>query len=216
MTQDRDPGFAYHEKMAQVLALLVLEVADRADMPFNMTSYGARALGWYDELAQFVAEEQGKKRDGHGGKGLDLKPLKEAVEFMMKNMIEFDAKPVEWDGGAAGAGGDGFVDVETEVKAVHRISHNARMANFEAHLLEDEGVWGRGWWKHVLMAPKVSTRNLSSLYTANWCLQRDNGHEPEYFPSIRDAVEDGEWVIAQEFVGKVADRVRRASDKILN
>jgi hypothetical protein len=34
-----DPGFQYHEVLAQILALLILEYAERPVMPFDMTGY---------------------------------------------------------------------------------------------------------------------------------------------------------------------------------
>ena len=47
-------------------------------------------------------------------------------------------------------------------------------------------------------------------------LQRDNGHEVTYFPSIRDAIDARDWDAAQENVKKVAKKLVAATDKILN
>lgn len=46
--------------------------------------------------------------------------------------------------------------------------------------------------------------------------QKENAYEVEYFPSIRDAVDAGNWEAAQENVYKVAQKLKAATDKILN
>lgn len=43
-----------------------------------------------------------------------------------------------------------------------------------------------------------------------------SGDEPGYFPGIRDAVENGDWKLAQEQVERVAKRIDKASYKLLN
>jgi len=141
-----DPNLDYLSAIAQILSLLILELADSSNMPFNMTNYAASALTWYSDLDSYVTKKASEQKQK-----LDLKPLKEAVELMQKNMPVFDDKVQEWTHDE----GDVFVEFDKSVSAIHRISHNARMANFDHHLVEEEGLWKREWFKHVLMAPKV-------------------------------------------------------------
>lgn len=141
-----DPDFEYPSTIAQILSLLTLELADSSNMPFNMTNYASSALEWLTDLEQYATKKAPAR-----GKKLDLKSLKEAVDMMQKNMPEFDQKIEEWSHDGS------FIEIDESLTAIHRISHNARMANFEHHLLEDEGTWGRPWFKHVLMAPKVGS-----------------------------------------------------------
>ncbi|RPB21031.1 Zn-dependent exopeptidase [Terfezia boudieri ATCC MYA-4762] len=186
-----DPNLDYPFAIAQILSLLILELADSSNMPFNMTNYATSVLAWYSDLNSYAKEKSSEQKQK-----LDLKPLKDAVELMQRNMPIFDDKIQKW---THGEGDESFIEFDGSVSAVHRISHNARMANFEHHLVEEEGLWGREWFKHVLMAPK-----------------RDNGHEVTYFPSIRDAIDAGDWKAAQENVKRVAKRLVAATDKILN
>ena len=150
-----DPNFDYPLAMAQILALLILELADASNMPFNMTTYAEYTTSRFADLRKFATDKATATKQ----KSLDFKPLEEAVELMQKNMPIFDDKINEW----THPKDEPLIEFDGTVAAVHRISHNARMANFEHHLLEEEGVWGRTWYKHVLVAPSVSTPALSQF-----------------------------------------------------
>lgn len=146
----RDPNLSYPYTMAQILSLLILELADSSNMPFNMTNYASHVSSWFSDLEAHV----NMKASGVGNqrKSLDLTSLQDAVELMQRNMPLFDNKVAEW---TDEDDGDFSVELDSGVSAVHRVHHNARMANFEHHLVMEEGLWGRQWFKHVLMAPKV-------------------------------------------------------------
>lgn len=146
----RDPNLDYPYTMAQILSLLILELADSSNMPFNMTNYASHASSWFSDLEAHV----NMKASGVGNqrKSLDLTSLQDAVELMRQNMPLFDNKVAEW---ADEDDGEFSADFDSGVSTVHRINHNIRMANFEHHLVMDEGLWGRPWFKHALMAPKV-------------------------------------------------------------
>jgi len=75
------------------------------------------------------------------------------------------------------------------------------MANFETHLLDLEeggGIPNRTQFKHVLFAPE-----LWSTYGAS------------IFPAVRDAVEAGQWELAQQQLEKAASILTKASKKLL-
>jgi len=42
-----------------------------------------------------------------------------------------------------------------------------------------------------------------------------SGYDEAFFPAIRDAVEAGEWELAQKQVDKTADIIKRASKKLV-
>ena len=56
---------------------------------------------------------------------------------------------------------------------------------------------GREQFKHIIFAPQA------------W-----NGYDAQYFPSIRDAIEAEDWVLAQQQVVRVADKLSYASRKL--
>lgn len=190
-----DPDFNYHKAMAQVLAMLILELADTPQLPFNMTNYAVALDRYMQDLEGFI-ENKAKaspSQDSH----VDLGKLKEAIITAHTRLYEFDTKHEPWmdQMGTVMGGLDNY-------GTIHRNSRNARMSNFEEHLLDLDdggGLPGRQWFKHVVFSPEA------------W-----GGAEPGYFPGVRDAVDKGDWRLAQEQVEVIAKRIDRASWKLLN
>lgn len=199
-----DPGFEYHRAMAQIWALLIIDLSDRQLLPFDFQEYANNVADYVRDLEMYIA---GK------GKSLDMTSLNNAVEIFLQNAREFNEWGQAWSNLVFGAGG-GF---ESNTMAIKRISQNTRMANFETNLLDIEGggvsilspyfavvqliydtqLPGREQFKHVIFAPQA------------W-----NGYNAQYFPSIRDAVEDGNWDLAQQQVVRVAEILSYASQKL--
>lgn len=121
-----DPGFEYHKAMAQILALLVIDLSDRELLPFDFKEYANSVAGYVRDLELYIA---GK------GKSLDMTPMHDAVKIFIQNARDFDEWGQAWNNLVFGAGG-GF---ESNTMAVKRMSHNTRMANFETNLLDIEG-----------------------------------------------------------------------------
>lgn len=146
-----DPDFSYHKTMAQVLALLILELADTPLLPFNMTSYGVALESYIGDLQGFIRKKT--ESPSSGSAHVDLSSLIEAVRAAKLRLIEFDNRHEPWmdQVGTVMGGLDSY-------GTIHRNSRNARMSNFETHLLDLEdggGVPGREWFKHVIFAPQV-------------------------------------------------------------
>ncbi|KZF19781.1 glutamate carboxypeptidase Tre2 [Xylona heveae TC161] len=183
-----DPGFQYHKILAQVWALLILEIADTPVLPFDMFGY-AVAVGKYIEDVQVYAYS-------NMGGGLNFAPLREAAEVMAKNTETFEAWEMAWVQEVYGSGG-----FESNVIAIQRMSRNTRMAQFETDLLDllpGGGLPGREQFKHVIFAPQA------------W-----SGYDEAFFPGIRDAVDARDWPLAQKQIQKAADLIRSASEKLI-
>jgi hypothetical protein len=121
-----------------------------------------------------------------------------------------------WNQVGFGSGGA----FETNVMLMRRMRHNNRMAEFETHLLDlQEGggvsieishffcafpntllqLPGRTQFKHVIFAPQA------------W-----SGYDEAFFPSIRDAMDAGDWKEAQNQVEKVANILSAAVRNLVN
>lgn len=85
-----DPGFVYHKAMAQLWALLILELADSKLLPFDFKIYAEAVRGYVDDLQNY-AEAQGPKE------GLDLTSLHQAADDFTKNAAEFHAWNKVWE-----------------------------------------------------------------------------------------------------------------------
>lgn len=181
-----DPGFKYHEAAARIMILLILELADREILPFDFQIYA-------DAMHREVENLETYTNPSHY---LDYSSLHSAAQELAKSAKEFHAWSQEWSNTVYGAGGA----FESNVMAAKRISHNTRMANFETNLLDvDGGLPGREQYKHIFIGP-----------------QRWNGYGTSYFPGIRDAIEDNNWELAQEQIGKAAGIVSYAAKKLLH
>lgn len=91
-----DPGFVYHKTMAQVWALLILELADRELLPFNLVVYAEAVRNYVGDLQAYVRAKGPKD-------GLNLTTLYQAADDFTKNAVEFHAWDKAWED-AAGQG----------------------------------------------------------------------------------------------------------------
>lgn len=139
MAQQGDPGFAYHKVLAQAWALLILEMSDRPVLPFDMEVYSSSVIGYVNDLEDYANGKGAPwipasgERDSDARPTFDLTPLRTAAESFQANAIEFHDWDRAWTEIVQGSGG-----FESNIMAIKRMSHNNRMANFEAHLLDLE------------------------------------------------------------------------------
>ncbi|KAH8662875.1 hypothetical protein BGZ60DRAFT_380693 [Tricladium varicosporioides] len=188
-----DPGFLHHQVLAQIWSLLILEYADRLVMPFDISAYSASLTQWSIDLENW-AENKGANQEGNPK--WSTEPLREAVLEFATDAQTFEHWEEEWDRIVLGGGG-----FESAILAAHRKSHNTRMANFETHLLDLEeggGIPNRTQFKHVVFGPQL------------W-----SGYDTAYFPAVRDAIEAGDWALAQQQVEKAASIIKKASKKLV-
>lgn len=122
-----DPGFAYHRMITEIVGLMVLELADRYILPFDMSHYASRLESYVSSLEKWV---QGMKGDR-----LDLGAMKKAAKGLRKLSSDFGAWEVQWDSTVLGGGGW----ESSGMNAVRR-EYNDRMALFETKLLDADGV----------------------------------------------------------------------------
>ncbi|KAL8947719.1 MAG: hypothetical protein Q9222_006028, partial [Ikaeria aurantiellina] len=177
MAKFGDPGFRYHKAMAQIWALLILDLADRPLLPFDFNVYAREVAKYVDELERHVDAKRGTHPP------LNFKPLKDAARTFVSNAKIFEDWGTAWSDTVFDSGG-----FESNAMAIKRMSHNTRMGNFETNLLDvDGGLPGREQFKHTIFAPQL------------W-----DTYGTAYFPGVRDAADEGEWELAQRQLEKVA------------
>jgi hypothetical protein len=125
-----DPGFVYHTLLGQILGLLILELADRPIMPFDMDAYGRRINGWIDDLIKWSGKK-GLPKDGNNP--VNLTVLKEAGAGISKAVEHFEKWERQWQTTVVAASG-----WESNGLGTARDSYNTRMAHFETKLLDIE------------------------------------------------------------------------------
>ena len=198
----------YHHTLAQIWALLILEIADRPLLPYDLTKY-ADALSQYVESLRTDAKitftaASGKPGSKIAGSGLNLKPLDDAVANLKASTEQFHQFEDTWTRQVLGRGG-----LESNSYTFRRLDYNDRLSNFEADLLDiprssekqekrEYGIPGRTQFKHVVFGPKA------------W-----GGYDEAYFPAVRDMLGRRDFEGAQRMVDIAAHRIQQAGDNLV-
>lgn len=120
-----DPGFTYHGMMAEILGLLILELADRPVLPFDMAAYANALNKWVGELVEWT------KGKGVAEAGVDMKVLQEAAAEVTKAVGNFQEWEHVWQNSVLSA--NGWEPIRLGSK---RCDYNNQMAQFESGLLD--------------------------------------------------------------------------------
>jgi hypothetical protein len=185
-----------------VWALLILEVADRPILPFDLRVYADAINNDYLNNLQSYASAQFKKLSGkRDGKGLDIKPLRDAAQRLTEAAEEFHHFEDVWTSNVLSTGG-----LESGSYAKRRMEYNNALSKFETDLLDIpgppvdgdvHGVPGREQFKHIIFGPQA------------W-----SGYDEAFFPAIRDALDLGNWTLAQAQVEKAAKILTWATENL--
>ncbi|KAK4067183.1 uncharacterized protein Triagg1_7911 [Trichoderma aggressivum f. europaeum] len=189
MEQVLDPGFTYHGILAQVVGLILLDLADRPIMPFDMVNYGRSLETWVGDLESWANKEAEKKK--HKGV-LKFEDLKDAAATVSVKAQQFSKWEMEWDRLVIRSGG-----WETQELGAARIAYNNKMAMFETSLLDLElggGIPNRTQFKHVVFGPQL------------W-----SGYDEAFFPAVRDLVDAEAWDDANKYIAKTAALMKQAA-----
>ncbi|KAL2028469.1 hypothetical protein VTO58DRAFT_109499 [Aureobasidium pullulans] len=201
MTKFGDPEFQYHKTLAQVWALLILEIADRPIIPYDLNDYATFLSPTIDELEKDATTIASKLKTDIKKTPFSVQPLRDAVATFTEKAKEFHEFDEMWASKVL-AGSGGF---ETNAYALRRIEHNSRVIEFETDLLDlpttgeqgPYGVPGREQYKHVIFGPQL------------W-----DGYAAAFFPAVRDAVAEGRWEDAQQQLERAARILKQAAVKL--
>ncbi|KAH8895790.1 Zn-dependent exopeptidase [Thozetella sp. PMI_491] len=127
-----DPGFTYHALLGQIVGLMVLELADRPIMPFDMAAYADDLPRWVEELRVW-SENKGINQNGNAP--FDLRVLRDAADEVAMAIREFEKWQTSWENSVVASSG-----WEPAGLGKQRAEYNSRMAKFESDLLDSEGV----------------------------------------------------------------------------
>ncbi|THC95746.1 hypothetical protein EYZ11_004785 [Aspergillus tanneri] len=200
MTKFGDPGFQYHKSLGQFWGLLLIQFADNPILPFDLQVYAERVGVYVTDLENYAKSQKvpmaHKGHDSRDG-SVTFKPLYDAATKFQNDAAKFQKWSQIWHDAVWGSGG-----FENNVMAIQRITYNNRMAAFETHLLDDReggGVPNRTQFKHVIFGPQL------------W-----SGYDATFFPAIRDSIDAGNWTQTQEWVDRVSDIIRYATDQLFH
>jgi N-acetylated-alpha-linked acidic dipeptidase len=165
-----DPGFLYHAAMARYAGVLALRFANADVFPFDAPAYGREIARYAEELA---------REKGAASLAADLAGL------------AGDARA--WsDASAAAQSAIAKLLGSGKAEAVASAEANRWLLSVERGLLDDGGIPGRPWFRHLIYAPLPS-------YAA------------ETLPAAREAVVAGDAEGARRAVRNLAARLRDAA-----
>lgn len=122
-----DPGFEHHRVLAQIEALLILELASLPVIPFDMSSYSSAITRYTLDLDSW-AGNHGANQEGNTP--WSIEPLREAVLQFNRESQSFDRWEQQWEANVYPSG------IESVFFNNQRLAHNTRMGQFEADLLD--------------------------------------------------------------------------------
>lgn len=181
-------NFDYHRAFTDVMSILIMKLADDPVVPFDVSAY-ARYLGWFVDDVKRYAESQENYSEGK----IDLGPLRAALELFKSSAEKFTSWYIGWRNTVQTGG-------EPPVFSVHRWSWNAHLINLDKHLLDNNGILFRPWFKHIIFGPQFWHPTEGDFAWST-------------FPSIRDFIESDSWDHAQEAINRVATILSISANK---
>ncbi|KAI1298227.1 hypothetical protein F5Y03DRAFT_386723 [Xylaria venustula] len=209
-----DPGFLYHQAMAQVLGLTVARISDKPLLALNATAY-AEALNQYVEKVEsklassdvepsseaeiFEYRARGVKTELKGDRDVfhrSLNRLYESVTELKSAAVELDAKAANLANEAEGQ--VPWWHWVKKLKLFHQIrSVNTKYKKIERAFLYPGGLDGRSWFKHVVFAPGIWT-----------------GYAGAVFPGLVESIDDNDFTNAIKWVGIIESCIKTATETI--
>ncbi|KAJ3669936.1 hypothetical protein LUZ60_010260 [Juncus effusus] len=141
MEKQGDPFFHRHLAIAEIWGLLALRLADDLILPFDYRSYASQLEEHVNALNAFVDEN------------LSLEPIREAISDLRTaaNEIYKESEKMRM--------GENIEDV------LKRRELNDRLILVERSFLQEEGLNGRPWFKHLLYSPPADYESKLSFFT---------------------------------------------------
>jgi N-acetylated-alpha-linked acidic dipeptidase len=204
-----DPNFEYGIALAKVGGRIMMRMADAGILPFEFTGFADNVSQFLKELQEF--DTQQRKDAAEKNRRIDEKiyeayfdpaqkfvtpqreetpphlnfaPLENAVDHLVKSASDF-AKAHE----------DALKSNRISDQNIREI--NDIFMHSERALTRKEGLPGRPWFMHQIYAPGVYT-----------------GYAPKALPSVREAIEQKKWKLAEDQILVVAETLERFTGEI--
>lgn len=174
-----DPQFLYHQTMVKLWGLLAVRLADSPVLPIHPSDYSAELLSYADTLASYAAPHTFPK-------------LTEALEKLEKTARRFEHKRQRLEARLAE-----YESLDkVPIKLLDRLNRlNYRLTKFERGFIDQQGIQGREWFKHVVYAPGLWT-----------------GYSSQVFPAIADGIDAKDFTQARHAEERAALSILQAAE----
>lgn len=193
MNQYGDPGFQNHYALAEMIAKLVLKLADDPVIPLDIGAYADALDDYTNDLMRYAQAQPTWSTEGAAALGM-LEPLREAASKIRDAYTAFISWRDTWVALVSTAG-------EPPAFMHFRWSWNARLVNLDKHLLDYKGIPARKWFKHIVFGPQL------------WH-PTEGGYLWGTFPAVRDAIEAADWHGAKEAAARIGAIILLAASKL--
>ena len=109
MSEYGDPEFQYHQLLGQIWALLILEMADRPILPFDLEAYAHAVQNYVKDLDMHAGSGETPKKSREAHAAFDLTPLHRAADEFLSNAQEFHQWDRDWSSSVMATGFEGNV-----------------------------------------------------------------------------------------------------------
>lgn len=185
-----DPDYRYHMTLVKIWALLAIRLSDSPILPLHPGDYAAALSIHWKHLSEYYTTALALNHVDSYARPFRL--LYKSIHKLTKlsgrleeglGLLESEVHDYQH-----------LADVPSSLK--ERLDKvNDRLALFERHLLDPEGIHERPWYKHVIYGPRM------------W-----SGHT--IFPGIMDAIDAQDRVMVAFAEQRVAMSIRNAAKSI--
>jgi N-acetylated-alpha-linked acidic dipeptidase len=169
-----DPGFHYHAAMSRVWGILALRFANADLLPLDYSIYAREVAAYLEGLKKISPPDFFES---------DIQPLIEKSNAWREAAAKSAGELESWRGEDA---------VPPQSAAAHNSEINAQLMGEERTLLNDDGIPGRPWFRHLIYAPLPS-------------------YDAETLPGLRERLEAKDMDGAREqakLLGEALDKAR--------
>ncbi len=187
-----DPDFVYGKALAQTAGTAMMRLVDADILPFNFNNLASTVRRYADELQKLAttkrddAVERNRELD-EGAFTAAADPTKKYVPPSREKIPPFlNFAPMQNAVEQLQRAAERYQAAFQQAQGANAAA-NAKIIESERALLSEEGLPNRPWFKHQLYAP--------GFYT---------GYGVKTVPAVREAIEQGEWDLAEQEINKVS------------
>ena len=177
-----DPEFLYHAAAARLWGLMAMRLANADVVPLRFSTYARDLQVDLDNLRRDVIRRARTQADTASGAKPAITPDFTDVLAALQELR------------AAGEAADRAADAATSGDATARRRVNDSATQVERVFLDAKGLPNRPWFRHLLIAPGLTT-----------------GYAPWPFPALQQAVEERDAAMFAAEAKRIADVIRAAA-----
>jgi len=183
MSHFGDPTFDYHAAMSRLWGVMALRLANADILPFDLSAYAEDLLAYAGSLKEYASKEFAARHlDGVAAEARKLKQAAAAAEKRIRNILARPSRSFGTIGARLPEGQAG----NPEQSLLRKMREEMRQ--LEQDLLNQDGLPGRPWFKHLVYAPLPSYEAETLPGVREALLERDEGRAAAQAQLLRRAI----------------------------